>query len=131
MKPFRELTSIAIITMLAHVVGSAILATWTGGLAMLLAGPILAFFDWFMLIPEFAIVAAQWELAKRDRLSKLYSWMLTVLLTSIVFALVGPKEEGKAILWMFGYAIGSLVAFSISLAIIYRHHNLEADSAEN
>lgn len=122
-KPLKELGSIAVVTLLTHLVGSAILACVTGGPLMILATPFVAFFGWFMLIPEFAIVAIQWEMVKRQKYSTFQSWLLTVLAVCVAFTCIAPKEQGNLNLWITGYALGSLVAFSTSFAMIYYHHS--------
>ena len=123
MQPVNELGAIFGITLLAHLVGSAVLAGVTGGPLMLLAAPLVAFFGWFMLIPELAIVALQWELLKRRTFSRTYrAWVVAVFVTSVVFTCFAPKEQGNFTQWSVGYALGSVLAFSISFAIIHSHH---------
>ena len=129
MKPFRELGSIVVVTLLAHLVGSAILAGVTGGPPMVLAAPFIALFGWFLLIPEFAIVTLQWELAKRNKFSSSHAWLISVFAVCIAFTCFAPKEEGSYTQWAIAYAFGSLIAFSLSFAIIQFHHNSEKRSA--
>ncbi|QEG21977.1 hypothetical protein [Mariniblastus fucicola] len=119
MKRIQDIGSIAVVTLIAHLIGSAVLAGVTGGPLTILAAPLLAFFGWFLLLPEFAIVAIQWQVVKRNRFSIIQAWLFTVLLTSVVFSFVAPKEQGSFSLWFIGYALGSTIAFSASFAIIW------------
>jgi lipid-A-disaccharide synthase-like uncharacterized protein len=98
---------------------------------MVFAAPFVAFFGWAMLIPEFAIVALQWEMVKRNSNSIIQAWLFSVLGTCIVFTCIGPKEDGNFMLWIIGYALGSLIAFSTSFAIICRHHANEVNPSQN
>ena len=119
-KSIEELGAIIGVTLLSHLVGSVIFAGITGGVFMILAAPLVAFFGWFMLIPEFAIVLMQWEILKRQKLPIVKAWIFTVLGSCVAFTLITPKEQGSIWLCATAYAIGSLVAFSLSFEIIRR-----------
>lgn len=110
-----------VLTLLVHVVGSSILACVIGGLSMVLATPFMALLGWFMLLPEFAIVTLQWETTKRKWFASTYAWLITVFAACVAFTCLAPKEQGSIMQWTIGYALGSLIAFSLSFATIHFH----------
>ena len=97
---------------------------------MILAASFVAFFGWLMLIPEFVIVTLQWEFTKEKTCSTVKAWLITVLFACAAFTCFAPKEEGSFALWAMGYGFGSLIALSVSFAIIHSLHSRK-DSVAN
>jgi hypothetical protein len=45
-------------------------------------------------------------------------WLLTVPISVVFMSWVGPKEEGKVVLWTVAYCMATLIASTSALAIV-------------
>ena len=109
---------IILATLAAHLVGSAALFGVVSGPHAILASPLLSLFGWFFIPIEAMVVAAQSVLmhGSRHRIARI--WLMTVIPSVVVTAIIGPKVNGEFSQWAIAYAVSAMLATSTSLLIV-------------
>jgi hypothetical protein len=105
-------------TMALHLIGSAILFGIVSGPEAAIFSPILAVFGWFFIPLEAVVVAIQTALLSKPERRVFVVWLLTVPISVVFMSWVGPKEEGKVVLWTVAYCMATLIASTSALAIV-------------
>ena len=116
----KAIAAILVATLVAHIVGSAVLFGIISGVYGALFSPLLAVFGWFFLLPEAAGAGVQWLFYRpQERKHMIRFLALSAVIAAAIVAALGPKEEGSKLHWSVGYAIAAAAAAVASGFVIH------------
>ena len=112
--------------MVALLLGATVFGVVTSGPIGIFAGPVLAIFGWFYLIPIGIFVSVAMVIARRSLFQNNAGMCLFVagggMIGSLFMAAFGVKEIGNVALYTVAYSIGGgLSGATVAGLIVYNH----------